>query len=121
MIKSRKSSRETVKNRIRAKIYGTETRPRMSVFRSLDHIYVQFVDDDKGVTIASMSTLSKEVEEDIKETNTKVEKSFVIGKKAAEILLSKNVTEVVFDRNGFRYHGRIKAVADGAREAGLKF
>ena len=102
------------------KVSGTAEAPRISVYRSLNHIYVQLIDDVKGVTICSASTMEKEVKAEIKDM-TKTEAAKVVGKKAAEKALAKGVKEAVFDRGGYLYTGRVQAVADGAREAGLNF
>ncbi|MBI1938885.1 MAG: 50S ribosomal protein L18 [Ignavibacteriales bacterium] len=109
------------KARVRKKISGTLERPRFSVFKSLDHIYAQLIDDTKGVTLASASTKSKELAEELKNAKGKTSKSTLVGKLLAKIAVEKGITSVVFDRNGYTFHGRIKAVADGAREGGLKF
>jgi large subunit ribosomal protein L18 len=109
------------KERVRKKIFGTTESPRLSVFRSLNNIYAQVIDDIKGVTIAEASTLSKEVAEEIKSVKGKVSKSKFVGKLVAKKAIEKGITSVVFDRNGYEFHGRIKSVADGAREGGLKF
>jgi large subunit ribosomal protein L18 len=122
-IKTREDRRQRIKYRIRARVRGNEARPRLTVFRSVTHISVQAVDDMSGKTIASAST----VEPTVKGTMGKEAKggniagAKVIGKTIAERLIEKGVKRVVFDRNGFLYHGRIKAVADAAREAGLEF
>jgi large subunit ribosomal protein L18 len=121
MIKRNENSRLRSKTKIRKYISGTPEVPRLSVYRSLNNIYAQIIDDANGKTLASASSLSKEVSEDLKNTKGKVSKSKFIGSLLAKKALEQNITTVVFDRNGFRYHGRIKAVADGAREAGLKF
>lgn len=115
------TSREKIKFKIRKKISGTEERPRLVVFRSLNHIYAQLVDDNTGKTIFTVSPLNKEVQEKISSEKGKVSKSKIVGKITAEKALEKNIKSVVFDRNGYLYHGRVKAVADGAREGGLKF
>lgn len=105
--------------RTRAKVTGTAERPRLSVRRSLKHIYVQVIDDVSSVTVASASdSVLKDVE---KKGKTKVEIANLVGKIAAEVAKAKGITSVVFDRRDRRYHGRVKAVADGAREAGLEF
>lgn len=101
--------------RIRAKLNGTATRPRLSVFRSLDSIYAQLIDDSKGITIIAESDMKA------KDKKTKIESAKEVGKALAKKALAKGVTECVFDRNGYKYHGRTKALAEGAREAGLKF
>lgn len=115
------TSREKIKFKIRKKLGGTEERPRLVVFRSLNHIYAQLVDDTTGKTIFTVSPLNKEVQEKISSEKGKVSKSKLVGKITAEKALEKNIKSVVFDRNGYLYHGRVKAVADGAREGGLKF
>ena len=102
---------------IRKKIAGTAERPRLSVFRSAKHIYVQAVDDATNTVLASASDL----EEDFKVEGKKKDKAKAVGQAVAKKLLAKNISLCVFDRNGFIYHGRVSAVADGAREGGLKF
>lgn len=102
------------------KVNGTAEVPRISVYRSLNHIYVQVIDDTKGVTLCSSSTMEKDVKAAIKDM-TKTEAAKVVGKKAAEKALAKGVKQAVFDRGGYLYTGRVQAVADGAREAGLNF
>ena len=106
--------------RVRKKISGTAETPRLNVYRSLNHIYVQLIDDVKGVTICSASTMEKDVKAEIKDM-TKTEAAKVVGKKAGEKAIAKGVKEAVFDRGGYLYTGRVQAVADGAREAGLNF
>ncbi len=120
MFKTDNKRREKIKIRVRKKIYGTTNKPRLSVYRSLNQIYAQIIDDDNGRTIASASSLSKEIVDQIKSAKGKIEKSKIVGNLIAKIALENKITEVVFDRNGFRYHGRIKALADAAREGGLK-
>ena len=95
-------------------------KPRLSVFRSGKHIYAQVIDDTKGATVVSASTLDREIRENIKKSST-VEAASFIGKVVAERAVKAGVSEVVFDRGGYIYHGRVKALADAAREAGLKF
>jgi len=106
---------------IRKKISGTAERPRLTIYRSGKHIYAQIIDDAAGRTIVAASTLSKELREGVKTTKSRMEVAKMVGKTAAKLALDKNIKEVVYDRNGYLYHGRVKAVADGAREAGLKF
>ena len=106
--------------RVRSKISGTPERPRLCVFRSLSHIYAQIIDDVAGNTLVSCSTLDKAVVESVKEL-TKKEAAKVVGTEIAKRALEKGITEVVFDRGGYIYTGRVECVADGAREAGLKF
>ncbi len=105
--------------RIRNKISGTAERPRFCVYRSLKHIYVQIIDDVAGNTLVAASTVEPELKAAC-EGKTKVEQGKLVGAKAAERALSKDITEVVFDRGGYLYTGRVSAVADGAREGGLK-
>ena len=105
--------------RIRNKISGTAERPRLCVYRSLNHIYAQVIDDVKGVTIASASTVEKDIEAQVKEM-TKTEAAKFVGQTVAKRAMDKDVKEVVFDRGGHVYTGRVSAVADGARDAGLK-
>ncbi|MBI4418347.1 MAG: 50S ribosomal protein L18 [Ignavibacteriales bacterium] len=109
------------KARIRTKILGTSARPRLAVYRSLKHVYAQIIDDAKGLTIVSASSLSKDVREQAKDAKSSLEVCRLVGIVAARKALENNIKEVVFDRGGYLYHGRVKAVADGAREAGLKF
>ncbi len=108
------------KARIRKKIIGNSDRPRLSVFRSAKHIYAQVIDDENGKTLVSASTVEKEVRSQPKFEN-KVAAAAFVGKLVGERALEKGIKKVVFDRNGFLYHGRVKAVSDGAREAGLEF
>lgn len=112
--------REKRKLRVRGKVSGTAERPRMTVFRSLNHIYAQVVNDVDGNTIAHASTLSKDVKPQASDV-AKKEAAKLVGKAIAAQLKAKGVTKVVFDRNGYMYHGRIQALAEGAREAGLEF
>ena len=108
--------RKRVHTRIREKISGTPERPRLNVYRSLNHIYAQIIDDSKGVTIASASTLAGKIN-----AGGNVAAAKEVGKLVAEQAIEKGVKKVVFDRGGYLYHGRIKALADAAREAGLVF
>jgi large subunit ribosomal protein L18 len=108
------------KRSIRKRISGNAERPRLSVFRTSMHMYAQVIDDDTGVTLAAASTLSPEVRTQ-REGKKKSELAALVGQLVAQKCQAKNITKVVFDRNGFIYHGRIKAVADGAREGGLDF
>jgi large subunit ribosomal protein L18 len=112
--------RERRKLRIRRKISGTDQRPRLTVFRSAKHIYAQVVDDAAGTTVAHASTLSRDVRGDATEA-TKLDAAKKVGQAIAKLLLSKGIDKVVFDRNGYLFHGRVRALADAAREAGLKF
>ncbi|MBI2891988.1 MAG: 50S ribosomal protein L18 [Deltaproteobacteria bacterium] len=108
------------KKRIRARVEGNPERPRMSVFRSLKHIYVQVVDDAAGKTLVTASTLSKEIRDEVKSLK-KTERAKKVGGLVARLCAEKKIGKVVFDRNGYLYHGRVKALATAAREAGLKF
>ncbi|OGQ51177.1 MAG: 50S ribosomal protein L18 [Deltaproteobacteria bacterium RIFCSPLOWO2_02_FULL_53_8] len=111
---------ERRKIRVRKKVTGTAERPRLNVFRSNKHIYAQVIDDTKGMTLASASTKAKELAGKAAELN-KVDVAKKVGEAVAKIALGKGIDKVVFDRGGNIYHGRIKSLADGAREAGLKF
>ena len=106
--------------RVRNKISGTKKCPRLNVYRSLNNIYVQLIDDERGVTLASCSTLDKEVAEKIK-GKTKSEQAYIVGQTIGERAKTAKIKEVVFDRGGYIYTGRVQKVADGARDAGLKF
>ena len=106
--------------RVRAKVKGTTSRPRLCVFRSLNHIYTQVIDDSLGHTLIHASTLVPEIK-DKAVGKAKGGKAELVGSLIAERALSKGITQVVFDRGGYKYHGRVKALAEAAREAGLKF
>jgi large subunit ribosomal protein L18 len=122
-IKTKEDRRDRIKHRIRKRVAGRTERPRLTVFRSVAHMYVQVVDDSTGRTFASASTVEPTVKGTLAQTarGGNIEGAKAIGKTIAERLLEKGVTRVVFDRNGFLYHGRVKAVADAARGAGLEF
>ncbi|HPD01944.1 MAG TPA: 50S ribosomal protein L18 [Eubacteriales bacterium] len=122
MIKKLDKNEERKKRqeRVRLKISGTAEKPRFNVYRSLNHIYVQIIDDVRGATLAQASTLDKEVAAAVA-GKTKTEAAKIVGMTAAKRAIEAGVTEVVFDRAGYLYTGRVAAVADGAREAGLKF
>jgi len=107
--------------RIRKKVMGTAERPRLTVFRSLNHIYAQLVDDLTGRTILTVSSMDKEVAPRVKETKGKIEAGKLVGKQIAARAKEKGIERVCFDRSGYLYHGRVKAVAEGAREGGLNF
>ncbi len=109
------------KARIRKEISGTSQRPRFTVYRSQKHIYAQIIDDVSGKTLVSASTIAKELKAEVEKLKSPMEVCKLIGMATAKRALEKNIHEVVFDRNGYLYHGRVKAIADGAREAGLKF
>ena len=106
--------------RVRQKVYGTPEKPRLNVFRSNNHIYAQIIDDVNGYTLISVSTLDKELKEKLESTQNK-EAAKLVGDLVGKRALEKGIDTVVFDRGGYVYHGRIKELADGAREAGLKF
>lgn len=110
--------RERRRRRVRATIHGVAERPRLNVFRSLKHIYAQLIDDDAGHTLAAASSLDPIVRS---QGFKKTEEAAVVGRLLAQRALEKQIRQVVFDRAGYRYHGRVKAVADGAREGGLEF
>ena len=117
MAVTKEARRQKIKSRIRGKISGTAERPRLSVFRSNKEIYVQIINDENGTTLVAASTRDK----DFNRSGNKVEQSKSVGLTAAKKAAEKGITAVVFDRGGFLYHGRVKAVAEGAREGGLKF
>jgi large subunit ribosomal protein L18 len=112
--------RERRKRRVRARTTGTPERPRLSVFRSSQHIYAQVIDDESGKTLAAASTLSKDVKGGLSEAN-KTDAAKKVGEAIARACLAKGLKKVVFDRSGYLYHGRISALADAARKAGLEF
>lgn len=116
----RETARQNRKGRIRKRIFGTEQRPRLSVFRSAKHIYAQLVIDSTGSTILAASTFSSDLRVEIGDLD-KSDAAKKVGQWIGKKALEKNIQRVVFDRNGFLYHGRIKALADGARESGLVF
>lgn len=122
-IKTKEDRRDRIKFRIRKRVQGTAERPRLSVFRSVSHIYVQVIDDFAGQTVASASSLEPTVKgqmpKDARGGNIKG--AAMVGQAIADRLKSKGITKVVFDRNGFLYHGRVRAVAEAARSAGLEF
>ena len=115
---SKKDRRTRIKNRIRKIISGTKTSPRLSVFRSNKEIYVQLIDDSNGSTIAASSSSDKNI---AKSKVNKTEIASLVGKDIAEKAIKKGIKKVSFDRSGYLYHGRVKSLADGARQGGLKF
>ena len=119
-VKEKNKDRVVRHKRVRNTVVGTTERPRLSVYRSLSNIYAQIIDDSKGVTLASASTLDKEVAEMIK-GKTKTEAAKIVGETVGNRAKAKKIKEVVFDRGGYLYTGRVQAVADGARASGLKF
>jgi large subunit ribosomal protein L18 len=118
-IKRADIGRRRRQERVRKKVLGTDARPRICVFRSNKHIYAQVISDNQGKTLASVSTLSEALAEAAKTKGVETAKQ--VGLALAKACKEKNIIKVVFDRNGFLYHGRVKAVADGAREGGLEF
>jgi large subunit ribosomal protein L18 len=115
---SRGAARRKRHQRIRLQLAGTQDRPRLAVFRSLNHIYAQVIDDASGTTLAAASTVEKDLRGS---PSTKTEEAAVVGRLLAERAKAAGIERVVFDRAGFRYHGRVKSLADAAREAGLEF
>ena len=122
-IKTKEDRRDRIKFRIRKKMTGTAQKPRLSVFRSVAHIYVQVIDDMNGQTIASASTVDAKVKGKMAKgvAGGNIKGAELIGTTIAERLKEKGITKVVFDRNGFLYHGRVRAIAEAARSAGLEF
>ena len=118
--KTRNEARLRRAMRVRKKVTGTPDRPRMSVFRSLSDIYVQVIDDTEGKTLVSASTIDHELKSKLSKKN-KTEQAQLVGKLVGERAISKGIETVIFDRSGYKYIGRVKALADSAREAGLKF
>lgn len=116
---SKKEVRQGKHKRVRKKISGTTTTPRLCVYKSLSHIYAQIIDDQKGVTLAAASTLDKDLQE--LQSKTNIEAAKRVGGSIASKAHEKGITQVVFDRNGYKYHGRVSALADAAREGGLEF
>lgn len=119
-VKDKNKDRVVRHKRVRKTVVGTTERPRLNVYRSLSNIYAQIIDDTKGVTLVSASTLEKEVADMIK-GKTKTEAATIVGEVIGKRAKAKKITEVVFDRGGYLYTGRVQAVADGARASGLKF
>jgi large subunit ribosomal protein L18 len=119
--KNRVENRKRIKGHIRLQISGTPDRPRLSVYRSLRHVYAQIIDDVSGKTVVSVSDLSKTVREQFATMKGQLSVGKHVGKLVADLAKEKGITSVVFDRNGYLYHGVVKSVAEGAREGGLKF
>lgn len=117
---SRNKKRIRRHGRVRKKVSGTAGRPRLNVFRSLNQIYAQVIDDERGHTITAVSTVEQTLRSKLKDLN-KTEQAALVGQELAKKAKKEGIKEVVFDRGGFRYHGRIKALAEAAREAGLEF
>lgn len=118
-LEKRKKRRERIKKG--KKIRGTAERPRLVVFRSIQHLYAQLIDDSNSKTILTVSTKSKDIGDKIKETKDRKDVAKLIGKTAAEKAKELNISKIIFDRNGYLYHGRVKSLAEGAREGGLIF
>ena len=118
--KSREEQRRRRHRRVRAKISGTPERPRLNVYRSSEHIYAQVIDDSQGYTLVSASTIDSELKVQV-EGKPKAEAAKIVGEALAKRAKKAGITSVVFDRGGYQYHGRVKALADGAREGGLEF
>ena len=119
--KQKVEHRRRLKTHIRMRVKGTTARPRLTVFRSMKHVYAQIVDDTTGKTVLAVSDLSKGLREELKSVKGQIARAKRVGQLAAKIASEKSITQVVFDRNGYLYHGVVKALADGAREGGLKF
>jgi large subunit ribosomal protein L18 len=116
-----RAARERRHRRVRRRVSGTPERPRLNVFRSAMHIYAQIIDDTRGHTLASASTLDPEVKAQLSNGLKKVDEARIVGRILAQRALAQGIRKVVFDRGGYKYHGRVKALADGAREGGLEF
>ena len=121
IIKSRSARHQRIKNRVSKKIRGTAERPRFTVFRSINHLYAQIVDDSQAKTLVAASSLTKELKGELKEIKGQKEKAKRLGSYLAKKAVAQNLKRVVFDRNGYMFHGVIKSLADGAREGGLEF
>lgn len=119
--KFKNSQHNRRKQRVRKKVSGEADRPRLTVFRSLRHIYAQLVDDDNGVTLMSASTLQKEVSDQCTKGTANIEAATLVGKELARKAITVGIRQVRLDRNGYKYHGRVKAMAEAARETGLVF
>ncbi|MFN3306197.1 MAG: 50S ribosomal protein L18 [Candidatus Kapaibacteriota bacterium] len=117
----KKIRRRRRKLRVRKKVFGTAEQPRLTVYRSLKHIYCQIINDEIGHTLVACSTLDKDVRTQFKDGMKKTEQAKIVGQVLAQKALSQGLVRVAFDRNGYLFHGRVKALAEGAREGGLKF
>jgi len=117
---NRREARERRRRHVRKRVFGTPERPRLNVFRSLNHIYAQIIDDTEGHTLTSASTVDTEIREQM-DGKTKTEQAQVVGRVLGERALDKGIKKIVFDRAGYKFHGRVKALAEAAREAGLDF
>jgi large subunit ribosomal protein L18 len=120
MFSKKLTKRDRIRRRVRGKISGTAVRPRLSVFKSSKHVYAQLIDDTTGTTLASASSASKSFAEANADAKG-LEKARVVGKQIAELAKENEITTCVFDRSGYKYHGIVKEIADGAREGGLQF
>ena len=120
-IKENRLARLKRKKRVRKKIQGRPERPRLTVFKSARHIYAQIIDDTNGKTLLTASTISKNLKSNTKGIGGNIKGAVVVGESIGKLAVKKGITEVVFDRNGFLFHGRVKALADAARENGLRF
>lgn len=118
---AKRKTRDARKRRVRKYVRGTTERPRLTVYRSLKHIYAQIVDDASGHTIVSASTVGRDLRDNLKDDTSDVEAAKAVGKAIGAKAVAKDVSKVIFDRNGYSYHGKIKALAEAAREAGLEF
>lgn len=119
VIKNKKAERR--RKRVRGKVFGTKTRPRLTVARTLKNINVQIIDDESRVTLVGLGTNSKALKDEIKSSENKTAAAEKVGLKVAELAKAQGIETVIFDRNQYRFHGRVKAVAEGARKGGLKF
>jgi len=119
-ITAKMNGRKFRKSRVRGKVCGSLERPRLTVYRSLKHMYAQIIDDASGVTLVSASSMGRDMRDELKKKNT-VDAAKAIGMAIAKKALARDIKQVVFDRNGYAYHGKVKALADAAREAGLDF
>ncbi|PIU44429.1 MAG: 50S ribosomal protein L18 [Ignavibacteriales bacterium CG07_land_8_20_14_0_80_59_12] len=120
-LNTRQERRLHIKTHIRKTVKGTPERPRLTVYRSLQHLYAAIVDDTTHRTLLSVSTLAKDLRDELKDAKSRKEKSRLVGKHVARKALEKNITTVVFDRGGYLYHGLVREIAEGAREGGLQF
>ena len=118
--KKKRLARERRHRRVRVRVMGTQERPRLNIFRSMRHIYAQVIDDRAGHTLTSASTIEPEVQKEVK-GKSKSEQAAIVGKIVAERAVQAGIKEVVFDRGGYQYHGRVKVLAEAAREGGLEF
>lgn len=119
--KAKSAARARIKARVRKIVKGTPERPRLSVFRSGRHIYAQIIDDVTGKTLVACSSLAPDLADEVKKAKNRLEVSRAVGKAIARSAAEKKISDVVFDRGGYLYHGRVKALAEGSREGGLKF